>query len=63
MLKHLKSAYQFLGLMKLIEIGDPMIQNDLLKYEQTEIIRRYKFGVLYAKAGQTEDEIFSNGNK
>ena len=36
------------------------ISEDLLHFEKHEIIRKYKFGVLYVKEGQSEDDIYSN---
>lgn len=37
------------------------LSNMLLDYEKNELVRQYKFGVLYCKAGQvTEDKMFSN---
>lgn len=35
----------------------------MLDYEDKLITTKYKFGVLYARAGQTtEDEMYNNGN-
>jgi len=39
------------------------ITDDLLHFEKHEIVRKYKFGVLYVKEGQSEDEIYSNSKK
>lgn len=44
------------------EIFDPEIQKELLVLEEQEGSVNFKFGVLYAKDGQTsDDEMFSNG--
>ena len=46
---------------KLKEIDDQKLQVDLLAMEEKMIETNYKFGVLYCKAGQAnEDEMFSN---
>jgi hypothetical protein len=43
-------------------ITDPGLDTDLVDVEQKEIVRRYKFGLIYQKAGQdNEDAFFSNG--
>jgi hypothetical protein len=61
-LKYLKSAYPYLGTLRLSEVIDALVQAELMRYERNEIFTEYKFGVMYAKDGQTEDEMFSNGN-
>lgn len=61
MLKYLKSAYPYLTTLRLAEISDNLVQAEFIKYEKSEIFTDYKIGVLYAKDGQTEDEMFSNG--
>ncbi|XP_065916721.1 GTPase-activating Rap/Ran-GAP domain-like protein 3 isoform X2 [Dysidea avara] len=43
------------------EITNPEIQKDILTLEEQEGAVNFKFGILYAKAGQrTDDEMFSN---
>ncbi len=61
MLKHIRSVHPFLNGLNLTEVYESAIQNDLLQYEQYHVTNCYKFGVLYAKEGQSENEIFSNG--
>ena len=40
---------------------NPNLPNDLLSMEDRQVIRSYKFGLLYAKDGQTtEQDIFRN---
>lgn len=42
--------------------SDPQLSEDLMKFESSQIIRHYKFGVLYCADGQTtEAEMFENG--
>ncbi len=39
-----------------------MASDDLLKMERRQLVSTYKFGILYATAGQNkENEMFSNG--
>jgi hypothetical protein len=65
-LKHPQSltplgAYPLLTPVKFSEISDPALTAELTKYEKQEIWTKYKFGLLYVKEGQTnEDEIFGN---
>lgn len=45
------------------EIQTPEIQGSLLQLEEQEGSLDYKFGVIYAKEGQTcDDQMYSNGN-
>jgi hypothetical protein len=37
------------------------IRDELLKLERSFNSQNYKFGVLYCKKGQTENEMFTNG--
>lgn len=47
--------------VKLKEVTQSSFHEALLDYEKKELVRKYKFGVLYVKEGQkTEDEMFSN---
>ena len=52
------------SVVQLREIKDLSIRNQLLSMEAREIQirKRYKFGVLYAKENQNENEMFSNSN-
>lgn len=34
---------------------------ELIKIEKQSIVKEYKFGILYCKDGQTEDEMYCNG--
>ncbi|PRP79617.1 hypothetical protein PROFUN_12807 [Planoprotostelium fungivorum] len=46
---------------KWVSISDPNLDSDLADMEQKEIVRRYKFGVIYQREGQdSEDQFFSN---
>jgi len=50
-----------LSTSKLKHIKDPELCNSLKTFEERQLIRSYKFGVLYCKAGQTDEEqMFSN---
>jgi RAP1 GTPase activating protein 1 len=41
---------------------DPNLANELLAMEERQVIRSYKFGLLYAGPGQgNEDQIYGNG--
>jgi len=48
--------------MKIIrKVEDQELDKDLIKFEESEAIMKYKFGVLYLKEGQTtENELFAN---
>lgn len=39
------------------------IRDELLKLERSFNSQNYKFGVLYCKKGQTENEMFTNGTR
>jgi hypothetical protein len=44
-------------------IKDPNLINELQNYETRQLVKSYKFGVLYCAAGQTaEEDMFSNSN-
>jgi RAP1 GTPase activating protein 1 len=60
--KAIKAAVPDLAKINLIKVKGPELSEEMLKMEAKEVVlgARYKFGVLYAKAGQTEDEIFAN---
>eukprot|EP01100_Stratorugosa_tubuloviscum_P002462 TRINITY_DN1576_c0_g1_i1.p1 TRINITY_DN1576_c0_g1~~TRINITY_DN1576_c0_g1_i1.p1 ORF type:complete len:779 (+),score=300.06 TRINITY_DN1576_c0_g1_i1:15-2351(+) len=60
-LKALKEDCILLDSVSLTRIEDPNFSDSLLKLEQSQIVQNYKFGVLYAKEGQTEeDEMYRN---
>lgn len=60
--KAIKAAVPDLAKVNLVKIKGPELSEEMAKMEAKEVVlgTRYKFGVLYAKAGQTEDEIFAN---
>lgn len=62
MLKHIKLIFPQLANIKFYETPpSPELRNAMIKYEKQEIITQYKFGVLYVKDKQTnENEMFSN---
>ena len=62
MTRFIKSTFTELRDMKFSEIGyDPELVTKLVEYEAQLILYKYKFGLLYVKEGQTdEDEMFSN---
>ena len=40
----------------------PELPAKLIEYDKQMVVRKYKFGILYVKDGQTEEnEMFSNG--
>jgi len=47
---------------KFVRVKDPLLVEDLLEFEEKMMVKRYKFGVLYVKDGQDEEnEMFGNG--
>eukprot|EP00028_Trichosphaerium_sp_Am-I-7-wt_P001398 CAMPEP_0168514508 /NCGR_PEP_ID=MMETSP0405-20121227/4158_1 /TAXON_ID=498012 /ORGANISM="Trichosphaerium sp, Strain Am-I-7 wt" /LENGTH=272 /DNA_ID=CAMNT_0008533661 /DNA_START=319 /DNA_END=1134 /DNA_ORIENTATION=+ len=59
-IKLLKSLNPSLAKYVFKQIRDTQLSIDLASFEKKEIMIKYKFGILYAKEGQTEDEMFSN---
>ena len=50
-----------LTLTNIQAVDQPSLQEHLLAYEKADIFKRYKFGVLLVKDGQTrDDEFFEN---
>eukprot|EP01091_Cochliopodium_minus_P011312 TRINITY_DN3170_c0_g2_i1.p1 TRINITY_DN3170_c0_g2~~TRINITY_DN3170_c0_g2_i1.p1 ORF type:complete len:810 (-),score=257.24 TRINITY_DN3170_c0_g2_i1:80-2509(-) len=47
------------GKLKIIKVADSIIPG-LVKFEESNVITKYKFGVLYWKEGQDENQAFSN---
>ena len=44
------------------KVRSPKLVADLVRFDDSHLVRNYKFGVLYCKEGQTtEDEWFGNG--
>ena len=51
-------------LRNLRKIKDAKLVDELLKFEDREVIRNYKFGIVYVGEGQTkEEDIFANGTR
>eukprot|EP01117_Protostelium_nocturnum_P013962 TRINITY_DN5265_c0_g1_i1.p1 TRINITY_DN5265_c0_g1~~TRINITY_DN5265_c0_g1_i1.p1 ORF type:complete len:941 (-),score=379.38 TRINITY_DN5265_c0_g1_i1:45-2867(-) len=60
--KELKGAFDILSKTKLTLIDKPSLSDDLLDFENKQVISGMKFGILYRKQGQmTEEEMFGNG--
>ncbi|XP_049849037.1 uncharacterized protein LOC126317105 [Schistocerca gregaria] len=64
-LRKLQSAYKDipeLERVKFVRVRDPGLKEELLSMEEKEVAlgAKYKFGVLYVKPDQTENEIFAN---
>ena len=60
-LKSLRSARPELLAVKWVRVKDPSMTAELINFESQGIIDKYKFGVLYCREGQKdEDEMFSN---
>jgi hypothetical protein len=61
MLKYTKSIYPELSGIKFEAIFHEDLTAKLIEIEHKSIQKKYKFGLLYVKEGQTnEDEMFSN---
>ena len=62
MLKHVKSNIVDINQVKLKPVvNTPSVDDLFCDFENKEKVTHYKFGVLYVKEGQTnEDEIYSN---
>ena len=67
MLSYIKTKFSIpnsLSFSKVKGKDDPSFEEEMIKYEQAEIFSGHKFGVLYVKAGQKdEDEMFANCKK
>ena len=51
-----------LGVGEIVESTLPDLVTNLIRFEEKQIQRNFKFGVLYCKPGQkTEDEMYANG--
>eukprot|EP01119_Soliformovum_irregulare_P011178 TRINITY_DN2782_c0_g2_i1.p1 TRINITY_DN2782_c0_g2~~TRINITY_DN2782_c0_g2_i1.p1 ORF type:complete len:1124 (-),score=330.52 TRINITY_DN2782_c0_g2_i1:6-3377(-) len=60
-IKYVKRKFPEISTVKLNESMEQELIQDLIKYENSQIIKNYKIGLLYVKAGQTdEDEMFAN---
>lgn len=60
-LKTLRSVRPEHASVKWSRCKDPSIVTELISFEQQSIVTKYKFGVLFCKEGQVdEDEMFSN---
>lgn len=64
MIKYIKSVFPDLGGVKLQKMPtflQDSIEKKLIEFEKQSIVKRYKFGLLHARDGQTdENEMFSN---
>lgn len=60
MLKNIRYWFPSLSKAKFIPVKDLSIEKALLKIEHNHVTYNYKFGVLYAKDGQDENEMFGN---
>jgi len=57
----LRSVSAHLPVDKMVQVHDPKVAQALLSIEEQQLIKGFKFGLLYAKEGQSkEDEMFSN---
>lgn len=64
--KYIKSeSKELLGDTKLQKVKEPtLLSSKLLEFEKQDIVTRYKFGLLYVREGQKdENEMFSNGGE
>lgn len=56
------SSAPIAGVYVFMKVKDPAMMISLKKFEKSHRIENYKFGILYCKAGQTEEnQMFSNG--
>lgn len=61
MVKYTKNVFLELSNIKLVEVAHPQLPKRLVEYERKAIFRNYKFGILYVKDGQTdENDMFGN---
>ena len=60
MLKALKQWNPLFGSLKLTKCKDPTLPKQLVTLDQQSRSNAYKFGILYFKEGQSEDEMFGN---
>jgi hypothetical protein len=62
-LKVLQAAVPGLSDVELLEVKDPALAEDLRHMEDRLLIKAYRFGVVYCKQGQTdENDMFSNSS-
>jgi hypothetical protein len=60
-IKLLKAQEPMLANTKLVKVKEPQLVQDLLEMERKLLVKNYKFGVLYVKEGQDqENDMFSN---
>jgi len=60
-IRHIRMMLPEISKLKLTNAEDPDLVTDLLNFEKQNIITKYKFGVLFAKDNQIEeDDILSN---
>ena len=64
MLKNIRYWYPSLAKVKFYQVKDLAIEKSLLKIERNHVTYNYKFGVLYCREGQVEEnDMFSNGTQ
>eukprot|EP01119_Soliformovum_irregulare_P024103 TRINITY_DN8570_c0_g2_i3.p1 TRINITY_DN8570_c0_g2~~TRINITY_DN8570_c0_g2_i3.p1 ORF type:complete len:1178 (+),score=379.21 TRINITY_DN8570_c0_g2_i3:222-3755(+) len=62
-IQYIQTILPQLSNLKFREASDPSVETDLIEFERKEVVRKYKFGVLYMRENQkTEDEMFSNND-
>lgn len=62
MIEYTKLKFPELRHVSFIKAEDSSLDEELLMYEQIHIPKNYKFGIIYVKEGQTEeDQFLSNG--
>eukprot|EP01104_Vermistella_antarctica_P004499 TRINITY_DN14935_c0_g1_i1.p1 TRINITY_DN14935_c0_g1~~TRINITY_DN14935_c0_g1_i1.p1 ORF type:complete len:686 (+),score=146.16 TRINITY_DN14935_c0_g1_i1:220-2277(+) len=60
-MKALHNAMPTLANVKLTRVKEEEMCHEMLQYEQNDIVKQYKFGILYIKEGQSqEDDYFAN---
>jgi hypothetical protein len=63
MIKYTKGIFPEVSAIKLAEVAHPELPKCLVDYERKDIVRHYKFGILYVKEGQTdENDMFGNND-
>src|SRR5690349_611171 len=62
--QHVKTAFPQLGITKLNPVkNEKKFAKEFLQYEKLSVANNYKWGVLYLKEGQTEDQTYANSTK
>ena len=59
---YFEGTHPNLATLKFLEINDNNVNDQLIHYDKQEMWTRYKFGLLYVKEGQSdENQMFANG--